>query len=141
MTFSAVSNMSIDDVKDLLFKAFRKQQEYWEEMNDFDEFKAKITSSGSFEKLCRPEGVQLHGLIVFARKPDKVNWREISISLIGEEKGEGKLQTRDDRLLSNYSPICSFSAVQALVAAERLGGFKTVTSGIFGDGIERYLIA
>src|ERR1051326_1497875 len=51
MTFSAVSNMWIDDVKDLLFKAFRKQQECWEEMIDFDEFKAKITSCDSFEKL------------------------------------------------------------------------------------------
>jgi hypothetical protein len=28
MTFSAVSHISVDDVKDLLFKAFRKQQEY-----------------------------------------------------------------------------------------------------------------
>lgn len=51
MTFSAVSNISVDDVKDLLFKAFRKQQEYWEEMIDFDEFKAQIASSDSFEKL------------------------------------------------------------------------------------------
>jgi hypothetical protein len=51
MTFSAVSSMSVDEMKDLLFKAFRKQQDYWEEMIDFDEFKAKIAASGSFEKL------------------------------------------------------------------------------------------
>ena len=51
MTFSAVSNVSVDDVVDLLLKAFRKQREYWEEMIDFDEFKAKIASARSFEQV------------------------------------------------------------------------------------------
>lgn len=49
--FGAVSKMSVDDVKELLFNAFRKQREFWKEMIDFDEFKAKIGSAGSFGQL------------------------------------------------------------------------------------------
>ena len=50
-SFDPVSKISVGEMKDLLFKALAKQQDLWEEMIDFDEFKAQIASANSFDQV------------------------------------------------------------------------------------------
>ncbi len=51
LTFAALPKISLDNVKDLFLRCFKKQGDYWEEMSDFDEFRAELVAVDSFEQL------------------------------------------------------------------------------------------
>lgn len=50
-TFGPPSRISLEDVKELFLKSFNKERDYWDEMIDFDEFRAKIVATSSFDQL------------------------------------------------------------------------------------------
>ena len=51
LTPAAPTAISLDEVKGLLFEAFRKEKYSWEAISDFEEFRDKVASSNSIGEL------------------------------------------------------------------------------------------
>lgn len=49
--FTSALRISLDAVKELFLKSFKKEREYWDEMCDFEEFRNKLTAANSFDEL------------------------------------------------------------------------------------------
>jgi hypothetical protein len=44
------SRMPMDELKKLIFRSFKREKDYWEEMTDFEEFQVRIESATSVEQ-------------------------------------------------------------------------------------------
>jgi hypothetical protein len=51
LTLGVASELSLNDVKDLILDCFKKQEEYWEEMSDFEEFRDEIVAAMSMDQI------------------------------------------------------------------------------------------
>lgn len=52
LTFAPRSaQISLNDIKELVFKSFAKEKDYWTEMSDFEEFRDRISSASSLAEI------------------------------------------------------------------------------------------
>ena len=51
LTLGPPSTTSLDKVKDLVASSFKKEQDFWEEMSDFEEFEGKIAKAQSIDQV------------------------------------------------------------------------------------------
>jgi hypothetical protein len=51
LTFASTGHISLEDLKKLIRESFEKQQEYWEEMTGFEQFRDKVGEATSLEQV------------------------------------------------------------------------------------------
>ncbi len=51
LTFASTGHISLEDLKKLISESFEKQEDYWEEMTSFEQFRDKVGAATSLEQV------------------------------------------------------------------------------------------